>query len=409
MPTHPNAATSPAGNYALMAADRARSMKSARRAVSAAAAAAMSSFRNAMVGVAVAGGIATAEAPTSPTDASPDPLEAPDPDGDMDTAGLSVQHTDSKASDRSSEDSLGAHLDPAAPFSGGAGDSPQDGSASLAADMVAQMALNDPDFAVDAFDLGGAGARSAGPSVRSSLDEPQEYRLSLEPALLETSGEPSLDGDFTVPSPVEHQARSSWNADMAKDLMKSRLLLGLPEAAAGTGAVEPHRLSNAGASSGGYASDSTGGGGKHDKDGGKGRGDAGDGDAGDGVDDTKVSVEGSISRRPPGVPPEPLKLLRLMVDLIQGLTMQLREECFRDTNKQHVGSPTTWVDTLSALAPRGSIPRGGVAELQHARVPSGGESFLLMHARWKKLEQDIYHPRRGRFDISKVHTLNPKP
>jgi inositol hexakisphosphate/diphosphoinositol-pentakisphosphate kinase len=89
--------------------------------------------------------------------------------------------------------------------------------------------------------------------------------------------------------------------------------------------------------------------------------------------------------------------------------MQLREECFRDTNKQHVGSPTTWVDTLSALAPRGSIPRGGVAELQHARVPSGGESFLLMHARWKKLEQDIYHPRRGRFDISKVHTLNPKP
>ena len=25
-----------------------------------------------------------------------------------------------------------------------------------------------------------------------------------------------------------------------------------------------------------------------------------------------------------------------------------------------------------------------------------------MHARWKKLEQDIYHPRKGRYDISKV-------
>ena len=48
------------------------------------------------------------------------------------------------------------------------------------------------------------------------------------------------------------------------------------------------------------------------------------------------------------------------------------------------------------------MPKGGLAELKDGSVPAGGESFLLMHARWKKLEQDIYHPRKGRYDISKV-------
>ena len=116
------------------------------------------------------------------------------------------------------------------------------------------------------------------------------------------------------------------------------------------------------------------------------------------------SVEGSVSRRPHGVPEEPLKLLRLMIDLIQALTRQLREKCFRTNVPTHMGSPTTttWVDTLAATAPRGSMPKGGLGQLKDGSVPAGGESFLLMHARWKKLEQDIYHPRKGRYDISKV-------
>ena len=96
-----------------------------------------------------------------------------------------------------------------------------------------------------------------------------------------------------------------------------------------------------------------------------------------------------------------------MVDLIGGVTRQLREEIFKHSHSEQVstpgvGSPTTWVDTLGALAPRGSMPEGGLAALKLVSVPAGGESFLLMHARWKKLEQDIYHPRKGRFDISKV-------
>ena len=140
------------------------------------------------------------------------------------------------------------------------------------------------------------------------------------------------------------------------------------------------------------------------------------------ADEIRASVEGSITRRPPGVPAESLKLLRLMVELIGSLTHQLRREIFQHGKVHHVagaehaggrvmsggnatvgnataagaapvGSPTTWVDALGALAPRGSIPEGGLGALRVASVPAGGESFLLMHARWKKLQQDIYHPR----------------
>ena len=119
--------------------------------------------------------------------------------------------------------------------------------------------------------------------------------------------------------------------------------------------------------------------------------------AGLGAEDVKGSVEGSITRRPPGVPPEPLKLLRVMVDLIGGVTRQLREEIFKHSHSEGpgVGSPTTWVDTLGAVAPRGSIPEGGLAALKLVSTPAGGESFLLMHARWKKLEQDICYRHVG--------------
>eukprot|EP00898_Chlorokybus_atmophyticus_P007786 jgi/Chlat1/8008/Chrsp7S00634 len=39
---------------------------------------------------------------------------------------------------------------------------------------------------------------------------------------------------------------------------------------------------------------------------------------------------------------------------------------------------------------------------EHGCAPCGGESFLLMHARWSKLQNDIYNERKGRFDISKI-------
>lgn len=361
-------------SYMLMAADRARSLKAARRAVSSAAYSAISSFRNAMV-AAVAGGIATeASQKNKPQDGLPPKAETTQLSSTPATAQVEAQRSASVASVNS------------------------DGSVSLAAQMVDQLDLAEPNFLNDPTFM----QYRLPSSVRTSLDETQEVSLSLEPAY-----NPRLDELMQSPAAMSAEnPRSSWNSGMAKDLMRSRMLLGLPEDPATS-----HRLSNA---TGGYVSD-------HAKDGNrsdpekmgrnsKSPGTHGDefsedegGDVGSGFDEFKQSVEGSISRRPPGVPPEPLKLLRLMVDLIQGLTRQLRDECFQHTNKTIVvGSPTTWVDALGALAPRGSMPKGGLAELKTASVPAGGESFLLMHARWKKLEQDIYHPRKGRFDISKV-------
>ncbi|GJP50724.1 hypothetical protein CLOM_g9869 [Closterium sp. NIES-68] len=37
-----------------------------------------------------------------------------------------------------------------------------------------------------------------------------------------------------------------------------------------------------------------------------------------------------------------------------------------------------------------------------AGLPCGTEEFLLIFARWKKLERDIYNPRKDRFNISKI-------
>lgn len=122
-----------------------------------------------------------------------------------------------------------------------------------------------------------------------------------------------------------------------------------------------------------------------------------------------ASVESAVFVRPPGVPKEPLKLLHRMLTLIKQLTAQLNSLCRKEL--RDVEQASGWAERLGALAPRGShsnlsqSPVG--AHLLEAgrsleRRPSGGESFLLMHARWKKLEQDIYHEKKRRFDISKV-------
>ena len=346
-------------SYAMMAADRKRALKTARRSIALAAASAMTSFKNAMI-TAVAAGI---------TDDGPKKRHAPKPHRRTGSVG-ELNKLGERSDGGEDPGGSGSGSGGAPSVSGSVADSAYGGGEDRRKSderrrsvegMIGQMDLNDPDFSQ-------LRQESTSSNPRVSIDEDQEYRLSLE--------RPSDQHEFL--------ARSSWNAGLAKDLLKSRISLGLPEDGHAS-----HRLS---------------------------RGDSSNPDGGQrtsrrtsldvgavGQEEILASVEGSITRRPPGVPPEPLKLLRLMVDLISGLTRQLREEVFRHSNAHHqVGSPTTWVDTLGALAPRGSMPAGGLALLKDTLVPAGGESFLLMHARWKKLEQDIYHPRKGRFDISKV-------
>jgi hypothetical protein len=147
-----------------------------------------------------------------------------------------------------------------------------------------------------------------------------------------------------------------------------------------------------------------------------------------------TSVESAVSTRPPGVPAEPLRLLHRMLALLKMLTRQLGAACrtsmLRGPSGGIGGSGIggggaaaaaasgaaggvggdagceAWAERLGPLAPGALSPTGASAAGLHARAaartPAGGESFLLMHARWKKLERDIYHEKKRRFDISKA-------
>ena len=373
------------GSYALMSADRARALKTARKSLRRAASSAMSSLRDAMLSAMVSGvadervqrSAAASKAPSPPArDARVRKKNSADDltelnrklderwEGREDDAGR--DGADARSSGRHSQ------LPPSPDAESAA--SPSRASIDEMAAVVGRMDVNDADFAPRPGPR--AGERPAN-RLGAGVDDDQEHRVSLE-----------RDHGGVL---AAHLARSSWNATEAERALKRKLALAPPETSETSGAPKNGALV-AGASYVGSGPVTR-----------RTSQDASDGGA-RGTADFKASVEGSITRRPPGVPPEPLKLLRVMVDLIGGVTRQLREEIFRHSHSESpgVGSPTTWVDTLGAVAPRGSMPEGGLAALKRVSAPAGGESFLLMHARWKKLEQDIYHPRKGRFDISKV-------
>ena len=344
------------GSYALMSADRARALKTARKSLSKAASSAMSSLREAMLS-AMASGVVDEKTQRRAAASAPSPRKMKSAD-------------DLTELDREPDARGDSQLPPSGETSTAA--SPSRASIDEMA-AVGRVDADDADFAP-------LPAPAAGLSIpqrqhpNASTDEEQEYRVSLE---RDRGGE-------------------------AKRSLETRLALGLPETAETARALAPTLDPTTPSESGAHdAGDVAGGSGSMSR---RTSLDVGDATRGLGTEELKASVEGSITRRPPGVPPEPLKLLRVMVDLIGGVTRQLREEIFKHSHSEQpgVGSPTTWVDTLGALAPRGSMPEGGLAALKLVSVPAGGESFLLMHARWKKLEQDIYHPRKGRFDISKV-------
>jgi len=108
-----------------------------------------------------------------------------------------------------------------------------------------------------------------------------------------------------------------------------------------------------------------------------------------------------------GVPQRPLQKLERLLELTKDVSLQLRsmlmtqQNRFSSSDNLHVDR-LNWAQKGSAIAPRGSLPKGGLQQLKNMVVPAGGESFLLMYSRWKKLEQDLFHTRKMRFDISKV-------
>ncbi|XP_073294018.1 inositol hexakisphosphate and diphosphoinositol-pentakisphosphate kinase VIP2-like isoform X1 [Primulina huaijiensis] len=101
-----------------------------------------------------------------------------------------------------------------------------------------------------------------------------------------------------------------------------------------------------------------------------------------------------------GVPPNASELLPKLVELTKMVTEQVRllakdeDEELADTSSYNVYLP---YDQAKALG-KTNIDVDRIA----AGLPCGSEGFLLMFARWRKLERDLYNERKERFDITQI-------
>ncbi|CAA3005816.1 inositol hexakisphosphate and diphosphoinositol-pentakisphosphate kinase 2-like isoform X4 [Olea europaea subsp. europaea] len=101
-----------------------------------------------------------------------------------------------------------------------------------------------------------------------------------------------------------------------------------------------------------------------------------------------------------GLPPNASELLSKLVKLTKKVTDQVRnlakdeDEELAETNSYDVIPP---YDQAKALG-KTNIDVDRIA----AGLPCGSEGFLLMYARWRKLERDLYNERKERFDITQI-------
>ncbi|KAK4281036.1 hypothetical protein QN277_012576 [Acacia crassicarpa] len=101
-----------------------------------------------------------------------------------------------------------------------------------------------------------------------------------------------------------------------------------------------------------------------------------------------------------GLPPNASELLPKLVTLTKKVTEQVRllamdeDEKLKETNSYDAIPP---YDQARALG-KTNIDVDRIA----AGLPCGSEGFLLMYARWKKLERDLYNERKERFDITQI-------
>ncbi|CAI9109620.1 OLC1v1009471C1 [Oldenlandia corymbosa var. corymbosa] len=101
-----------------------------------------------------------------------------------------------------------------------------------------------------------------------------------------------------------------------------------------------------------------------------------------------------------GLPSNASELLPELVRLTKKVTEQVRllameeDEKLGESGSYEVIPP---YDQARALG-KTNIDAGRIA----AGLPCGSEGFLLMYARWRKLERDLYNERKGRFDITQI-------
>ncbi|KAJ4828401.1 Inositol hexakisphosphate and diphosphoinositol-pentakisphosphate kinase vip2 [Turnera subulata] len=101
-----------------------------------------------------------------------------------------------------------------------------------------------------------------------------------------------------------------------------------------------------------------------------------------------------------GLPSNASELLPVLVKLTKKVTEQVRllakdeDEELTETSSYDVIPP---YDQAKALG-KTNIDIDRIA----AGLPCGSEGFLLMYARWRKLERDLYNERKERFDITQI-------
>ncbi|GJN17500.1 hypothetical protein PR202_gb04573 [Eleusine coracana subsp. coracana] len=99
------------------------------------------------------------------------------------------------------------------------------------------------------------------------------------------------------------------------------------------------------------------------------------------------------------VPTNAAQLLTELAELTKQVTAQVKILSDDEDEKVAINgdSPSRHYDQAKAL---------GKAEIDMDRItaglPCGNESFLLMFARWKKLERDLYNERKKRFDTTQI-------
>ncbi|XP_011655987.1 inositol hexakisphosphate and diphosphoinositol-pentakisphosphate kinase VIP2 isoform X2 [Cucumis sativus] len=101
-----------------------------------------------------------------------------------------------------------------------------------------------------------------------------------------------------------------------------------------------------------------------------------------------------------GLPSNAFDLLPKLVKLTKKVTEQVR--CLAKDEDEEITEKSLYdiilpYDQAKALG-KTNIDIDRIA----AGLPCGSEGFLLMYARWKKLERDLYNERKDRFDITQI-------
>ncbi|RDX99713.1 Inositol hexakisphosphate and diphosphoinositol-pentakisphosphate kinase VIP2, partial [Mucuna pruriens] len=101
-----------------------------------------------------------------------------------------------------------------------------------------------------------------------------------------------------------------------------------------------------------------------------------------------------------GLPPNASELLPNLVKLTKKVTEQVRVLA-KDENEK-----LTERSLYDVIPPYDQAKALGKTNIDVDRIaaglPCGSEGFLLMYARWKKLETDLYNERKERFDITQI-------